>query len=137
MAISTFEALTTRLGVELTNAHRVLTASVADLLASMSISRPTTWSYGASGADTVNQIATTIFTATKNTTTSLDLSGALTNVVGDSAATLTKIKWILIEYLTVAQDATNGTACAVPWSFSRADRTQLRRRRWERRKLTR
>lgn len=70
----------------------------------------TKWSYGASGADTVDQILSFIFVATKNATTTLDLSGVLTNAVGDLLSTLTVVKRISFEYLTAAQDATNGTA---------------------------
>lgn len=67
------------------------------------------WTFG-TGAGAINQVVEVIFTATKNTTTTLTCTAALTNRVGDLLATFTKIKELKIEYLTTAQDATNGNA---------------------------
>lgn len=67
------------------------------------------WTYG-TGAGAINQVVEVIFTATKNTTTTLTLDAALTSRVGDLLATFTKIKELKIEYLTTAQDGTNGNA---------------------------
>ena len=77
---------------------------------SVALNRSTTYTYGTSAVDTINQAATYIFTATMNTTTQMDLSGAITNLVGDTASTVTVIRWLLFELLSTTQDATNGTA---------------------------
>lgn len=69
----------------------------------------TTQTYGTSGADTGNQYMSIIFTATKNTTTSLDFSGVLADAFGVAAATFTAITAIWFEYLTSAQDSVNGS----------------------------
>ena len=73
-------------------------------------SAPQAWAYGSGAAYTCNNVVRTVFTATKNTTTTLDLSGSLANVLSEAATTFTVIKRILFEYLTVAQDSVNGTA---------------------------
>lgn len=89
----------------------------ADITVPIDRTVSTQWTYGSSGADTINQVIRKLFTATKNTTTSLDLSGALVNLVGDTAATLTKVKKMRITYLSstvpstaASYDATNGNA---------------------------
>lgn len=65
------------------------------------------WGFG-TGAGNINQVVEVIFTATKNTTTTLTLTGVLTNRVGDLLSTFTKVKEFKAEYLTYAQDNTNG-----------------------------
>lgn len=111
MALSAAESIRTNISASGTF-HRAPTGLTNTVDGSLAVTRATSWTFGSSGADTVNQAVTTIFTATKNTTTSLDLSGALVNVTGETAATFTKVKWILFELLTAAQDSVNGNAFA-------------------------
>lgn len=111
MALSAAESIRTSITATGTF-HTAPTGLTGTVDGALSINRSTSWTFGASGADTVNQPITMIFTATKNTRTRLDLSGALTNCCGESSGTLTKIKWMLIELLTTAQDSTNGNAFA-------------------------
>lgn len=68
------------------------------------------FTYSTGGANTINQFCQFIFTAVKNTTTSLDLTGALVDFLTGAAATFSKIREIWFENLTTAQDATNGSA---------------------------
>ncbi len=108
--ITSFGECTTLISIQATP-KRTVTGYASDIAgAPISIERRKTWAFGSSGASTVNQVATMIFTATANTTTRLDLSGAIANGVGDTAGTFTKAQFMLIELLTTAQDATNGNA---------------------------
>ena len=66
-----------------------------------------------SSAGQVNQIIQVIFSATANTTTTLTLTGSLTNIVGDALATLSLINYMKVEYLTNAQDPTNGSSASI------------------------
>lgn len=68
--------------------------------------------FGTGGANTVNQPIVSIFTAVKNATTSLDMTGALTNFIGDLLSTLSVVREMWIEYLTNAQDSVNGSNAA-------------------------
>lgn len=69
------------------------------------------WTYG-TGVDSANQIVTTALSIAASGTNDLDLSGSLTNIVGDTTATLSAVKAIMVELINVAQDSTNGTACS-------------------------
>ena len=101
--------------------NRTITGIPDDLQTPLSVRRSTTYTYGTSGADTIDQATTFIFTATNNTTTRLDLSTASgsayspnppLNMVGESSPAFTKIKWMMMELLSTTQDTTNGTACS-------------------------
>ena len=70
------------------------------------------FTFSTGGASTGNQVIETIFAATKNTTTVLDLTGVLTNFIGDLLSTLSVIREIWFEYLTSAQDSVNGSNAA-------------------------
>ena len=111
MALTSFDSLKSGHSVSGV-VHRTsgLQDLAVDIAADGQAPKSTTWAFGSSGADTVNQVLRFIFTATKNTTTSLDLSGVTTNVTGETAVTLTKVKFMKLEYLTTSQDSTNGTA---------------------------
>lgn len=68
------------------------------------------------GANQANQVAVHVYNVTASSSTSVDLSAAVTNVVNAGTATFTAINVILIQLLssTAASgnyDATNGTAC--------------------------
>jgi hypothetical protein len=67
------------------------------------------WTFGNGAAAKINTIIPTIFTATKNTTTSLDVTGSLTGIFGETGATCAVIREMWFEYLTSVQDSTNGS----------------------------
>ena len=107
--INTFDSLQSSHGISGTLHRANVVTGGDDFTYSINRTITTSWSFG-TGAGAVNQVVETIFTAVKNTTTTLDLSGVLTNRIGDLLSTFTKVKYFKVEYLTVAQDATNGTA---------------------------
>lgn len=109
MALSDGQSLSTKVSTRGTYT-RTITGYADSASNNMNVERSTTLAFGSSGADTINQAVSFVFTATQNTTTRMDLSGALVNALGETSCTLTKIKWILIELPSAAQDATNGTA---------------------------
>ena len=77
--------------------------------ADMTRSVQRSFTYSTAGANTINQYVQTVFTATKNTTTSLDLTGSLTDFLSGASCTFAIVREIWFEYLTLAQDASNGT----------------------------
>lgn len=77
--------------------------------ADMALSLSRSFTFGTAGANTINQFVQVIFTAVKNSTTQLDLTGALIDFLSGAAATFTVIREIWFEYLTAAQDAVNGS----------------------------
>lgn len=107
--ISSFDSLTNRHGISGTLHRANVVTGGDDFTFSIGRDVTVTWTFG-TGAGKVNQIVEVIFTATKNTTTNLDLSGVLTNRIGDTVSTFTLVKFFKMEYLTTAQDATNGNA---------------------------
>lgn len=110
--ISSADNPSTTFGLAMT-LHKLAPGSITapDITVDAGRTVPTAWAFGTSTGQ-FNQMLDFIFTATKNTTTQLDLSGASgqTNRIGDLLATLTLVRYMRIEYLTVAQDAVNGTA---------------------------
>lgn len=115
MAISAFSSVKTRCEMTGTVTRTVsgLTNSISGAINSTTTNLLSTkpWSYG-TGVDSGNQILTTAVSIAASGTNSFDLSGALTNIAGDSSATLSAVKAIMVELLTSAQDSTNGTACS-------------------------
>src|SRR4051812_28109222 len=68
------------------------------------------------GADACNELVAFIQTVNASTTTDIDMSAALTNVVNDLAVTLARVKFLFAKLLTAADadDAGTviGTACS-------------------------
>lgn len=64
---------------------------------------------GASAVNEAVSIIKTIGTATSHT---YSLAASLTNIMGVASVTLARVKYLMIQLLSVAQDATNGTACS-------------------------
>jgi hypothetical protein len=112
MAISSFDNLRTNNSMTGVLHKAAVISGQPDVTVSVDLSSFTIWTHGASGADTVNQMLQFIFVALGSATTRCDLSttAGQTNPVGDLLAALTKIKYLFIEYLTLAQDSVNGTA---------------------------
>lgn len=108
-AVASMESTTTTAGVKGSFA-RQLTGGTNNITGAVEITKTTTWAFG-TGVTQFNQPLTTTVSIAGGATNNFDLASSLTNVVGDASATLTGIKHILIELISVAQDATNGTAC--------------------------
>lgn len=90
---------------------RTLTGGTDPINGAVTVAKSKSWTLG-TAADQVSQPITTTVAIAAGATSNLDLSGLLSNVVGDALATLSAIKHILIELISVAQDGTNGTACS-------------------------
>lgn len=107
-ALATVENLVTRVSV-VGNATRTVSGLSNSIVGGVDIQKSKTWTLG-TAVDTVSQILTTTLSIAASATNNFDLVASLTNVVGDSSATLTGIKFILVELLTSSQHA-SGTAC--------------------------
>ena len=84
---------------------------LSDTVNNSSLSSKLSFSNGA-GAGAAEELYSAIRTLAGGATETLDLSGALTNLVGDAAIAFTKIKAVIIELLSTTQDSTNGTAAS-------------------------
>ena len=107
--ISSFDNLQTSHGISGVLHKASALVGAEDFIANINRSKNIPYTFG-TGAGKINQVVEIIFTVVKNTTTVLDLSGVVTNRVGDLLSTFTVVKFLKVEYLTVAQDATSGTA---------------------------
>lgn len=67
---------------------------------------------GAAVANGINQVMSRIYSVAGGGTTTIDLTAAIRNVVNDGTATLARIKGFMVRLLSVADDATNGTAAS-------------------------
>lgn len=110
MAVSSLETCTTRHSISVV-ASRTITGGTNSIIGGIDVSKSKTWTLG-TAADQVNQPLITTLSIAGGATENFDLSGVLTNIVGDATAALSAIKHICIELISVAQDSTNGTACS-------------------------
>lgn len=109
MAVASLETCITRHSIAVT-ASRTLTGANA-IQGGIDVAKSKTWALG-TDVDQVNQPLVTTVSIAAGATNNFDLSGVMTNVVGDAAATLSAIKHILVELISTTQDSTNGTACS-------------------------
>lgn len=106
-------ALTASLQCLLTfNAQQTVTGLTKGIRNNDQVTPTATFSVtGAAVANGANQAYSAITSIGAGSSTTIDLSAALTNIVGSSTATFARLKAILIELVSTAQDSTNGTAC--------------------------
>lgn len=109
-AVSSFESVRTAHSVGGTFA-RTLTGGTNPISGGIDVQKSKTWALG-TAVDQISQPLTTTLSIAGGATNNFDLSGVMTNVVGDALGTLTGIKHILVELISVAQDSVNGTACS-------------------------
>lgn len=64
------------------------------------------------GANAINQGNTKLYSISASSSTTIDLSAAITNFVNSSTATFTRVKIIIIRLLSTTDDSVNGTAAA-------------------------
>lgn len=69
---------------------------------------PTT---GTTSANEANQCSCTLYSISASSSTTIDLSAAVTNIVNSSTSTFARIKSIMIQLLSTTDDSVNGTAC--------------------------
>lgn len=124
MSLSALTTMTTKIDIEW-NVTKTR-SGFQPVTNAQSLIKSISWSLGA-GADSINELAAFIQTVTANTTTDVDLSAALTNVVNDDSITLARIKFLFAMLLTASDTDDDGNvtgnACSGITLFGDANST--------------
>ena len=99
-------------GLTISQTLSSVSSSLASLSMNPNITGTAKFTSVGTGANQVNQAASKIYSIAASSSTTIDMSAAITNLVNNSTATFARVKVIMIRLLSTTDDATNGTLAA-------------------------